>query len=107
MSAQMSIQSQIEEKLNQALQPSFLEVINESHMHSGTATESHFKVVIASTVFEGQMLIKRHRAVNKVLADELNGHIHALSLHTMTPDEYFASAGKVNDSPQCQGGSKA
>lgn len=103
----MSIQSQIEEKLNQALQPAFLDVINESHMHGGSATESHFKVVIASATFEGQMLIKRHRAVNAVLADELNGQIHALSLHTMTPDEYFERAGKVNDSPQCMGGSKS
>jgi len=102
----MSIQSQIEEKLKQALQPTFLEVINESHMHGGSATESHFKVVIASAEFAGQMLIKRHRAVNAVLADELNGQIHALSLHTMTPDEYFASAGKVKESPQCMGGSK-
>lgn len=102
----MSIQNQIEEKLKQALQPTFLEVINESHMHSGSATESHFKVVIASTEFAGQMLIKRHRAVNAVLADELNGQIHALSLHTMTPDEYFASTGKVKESPQCMGGSK-
>ena len=101
----MSIQITIEKKLNDALQPDFLEVSNESNMHSGPATESHFKVVAVSKAFEGKMLIARHRMINEALADELNT-IHALSLHTMTPDEYFDKAGKVADSPQCEGGGK-
>lgn len=39
-----SMQENIESKLREALSPVHLEVINESHMHSGPATESHFKV---------------------------------------------------------------
>ena len=101
----MSMQVTIEKKLNNALQPAFLEVVNESSMHSGPATESHFKVVAVSKAFEGKMLIARHRMINEALGDELNT-IHALSLHTMTPDEYFEKAGKVADSPQCGGGGK-
>ena len=101
----MSMQITIEKKLNNALQPAFLEVVNESSMHSGPATESHFKVVAVSKAFEGKMLIARHRMINEALGDELNT-IHALSLHTMTPDEYFEKAGKVADSPQCGGGGK-
>ena len=101
----MNIQATIEKKLNNTLQPDFLEVLNESNMHSGPATESHFKVVAVSKAFEGKMLIARHRMINEALADELNT-IHALSLHTMTPDEYFEKAGKVADSPQCGGGGK-
>ncbi|MEE9445453.1 MAG: BolA family protein, partial [Cocleimonas sp.] len=81
----MAIQDTIETKLTELLQPEVLDIFNESHMHSGPATESHFKVVAVSQAFEGKMLIARHRMLNKALADELNT-IHALSLHTMTPD---------------------
>ena len=98
------MQATIDEKLNKILAPEFLEIINESNMHSGPATESHFKVVAVSKAFEGKMLIARHRMINEALADELET-IHALSLHTMTPDEYFEKAGKVAESPQCKGGS--
>jgi BolA protein len=101
----MQMQAIIEEKLNAALEPDVLEVVNESHMHSGPATESHYKVVAVSKLFEGKMLIARHRMINAALADELK-QIHALALHTMTPDEYFEKAGKVADSPLCEGGSK-
>ncbi len=101
----MSMQTMIEKKLTTALQPEVLEVTNESHMHSGPATESHFKVVAVSNAFDGKMLIARHRMINDALAEELQ-QIHALALHTMTPDEYFEKAGKVADSPQCEGGGK-
>ena len=101
----MNMQTIIETKLNATLEPEFLEIINESSMHSGPATESHFKVIAVSEVFEGKMLIARHRMINEVLAEELN-NIHALSLHTMTPNEYFEKAGKVAASPQCGGGGK-
>ena len=101
----MQMQNIIEEKLTAALSPEVLEVINESHMHSGPATESHYKVIAVSKEFEGKMLIARHRMINAALADELK-QIHALALHTMTPDEYFEKAGKVANSPLCEGGSK-
>ena len=101
----MTMQNTIEEKLTTLLQPEVLDVLNESHMHSGPATESHFKVVAVSNAFDGKMLIARHRMINEALADEFT-QIHALSLHTMTPDEYFGKEGKVAESPLCQGGSK-
>jgi len=99
------MQNQIEEKLTTLLAPEFLDIINESSMHSGPATESHFKVVAVSNEFDGKMLIARHRMINEALADELQS-IHALSLHTMTPDEYFEKGGKIAESPACEGGSK-
>lgn len=101
----MQMQSIIENKLTETLSPEFLEVINESHMHSGPATESHYKVIAVTKSFEGKMLIARHRMINAALADELQ-QIHALALHTMTPDEYAEKEGKVANSPQCEGGSK-
>ncbi len=102
----MSIQQVIETKLEQAFAPEFLAVENESHMHNvAPGSESHFKVTLASDKFNDLMLIKRHRMVNAVLADELQ-QIHALALHTLTPNEWFERAGKVADSPLCQGGGK-
>ncbi len=99
------MQKIIETKLNELLQPDILDVINESHMHSGPATDSHFKVIAVSHAFKGKMLIARHRMINQALSEELNA-IHALSLHTMTADEYFEKSGKVSDSPECGGGGK-
>ena len=101
----MNKQETIIKKLNQAFSPEHLEVINESHMHSGPDTESHFKVVIVCDDFEGKMLVARHRLVNKVLKDELNGGIHALALHTMTMEEWFKKGG-APESPPCAGGGK-
>lgn len=103
----MTIQAQIEQKLQNAMQPDFLEVLNESHMHNvAPGSESHFKVTLVSSQFNGKMLIARHRLINGILAEELNGKIHALALHTLTPDEYFERAGKIAESPLCLGGGK-
>ena len=104
----MTIQAEIERKLREAFDPVHLEVVNESGNHNvPPGSESHFKVTIASEAFAGERLVGRHRKVNQVLAEELNGRIHALALHTLTPDEWFERAGKVPDSPPCMGGSKA
>lgn len=103
----MTIQSIIEQKLEQTFKPEFLEVVNESYMHNvPEGSESHFKVTVVSTEFGGQRLIGRHRMINKTLSEELQS-IHALAIHTLTPDEYFEKAGKVADSPECLGGSKS
>ena len=84
----------------------YLQVENESHMHNvAPGSESHFKVTIVSDSFRDQMLIKRHRMVNKTLEQELQ-QIHALALHTLTPDEWVARGGAVADSPRCRGGGK-
>ncbi len=103
----MKIQSSIEQKLAD-LNPLHLEVVNESHMHSVPEnSETHFKVTVVSDQFEGKMLVARHRLVNQILKDELGGGVHALALHTRTPDEWFEQGGAVPDSPQCMGGSKS
>lgn len=98
------MQTTIESKLNAAFLPQHLEIINESQRHAMRATDSHFHITLVSTAFEGQSLIKRHRAVNQVLADELAGSVHALTLNTLTPDEWTAKGGSVAASPSCRGG---
>lgn len=100
------IQNTIESRLNAAFEIEFLEVQNESQMHHvAPGSESHFRVTIVSHQFEGLMLIKRHRLVNKVLEQTLQ-QIHALALHTMTASEWAERGGKVTASPLCKGGGK-
>ena len=92
----MNMQGQIEAKLRQAFSPEVLEVINESHLHNvPPGSESHFKAVIVSEQFNDKRLVARHRLVNQALATEL-GTIHALALHTLTPDEYFSESNPSN-----------
>ncbi len=101
----MNTQVAIETKLTSALKPLHLEVENESHRHSGPATESHFKVTLVSDAFSDLTRVKRHQEVYAILADELVGSVHALALHLYAPAEWDAD--KVPDSPNCRGGSKA
>lgn len=104
----MVIQTSIEHKIQGALQPVFLEVANESHMHNvAPGSESHFKVTVVSREFDGKLPVARHRILNRLLAEELAGAVHALSLHTYTPEEWQDKHGEVRNSPPCMGGSKA
>ena len=108
MEDRMSVKESIENKLNAGLQPVHLDVINESHMHNVPAgSESHFKVIAVSEEFQEKNLVARHRRINAILVDELAGGVHALSLETLTPDEWFERGGEVPESPQCLGGSNA
>lgn len=103
----MNTQQIIQQKLKVAFSPLHLEVINESDNHNvPKGSESHFKVILVSKVFEGESLVARHRQINKLLAEELQGGVHALALHTMTPDDWFNRGGTVKESPECLGGSK-
>lgn len=87
----------------EALSPAHLEVLDESHMHS-RGLETHYKAIIASDAFAGRMRVRRHQAVYAALGP-LMQDIHALALHTYTPDEW-AAQGSAPDSPRCRGGSK-
>jgi BolA protein len=88
----MSAEARIREKLMVALEPTRLDVINESEMHAGHRSspgtgESHFRIVIVSEKFKGASRLARHRMVNEALADELEGRIHALALSAYAPGE--------------------
>jgi acid stress-induced BolA-like protein IbaG/YrbA len=51
---------------------------------------SHFDAVIVSDAFEGKRPIARHQLVYAALGDRMKAEIHALSMRTLTPDEYKA-----------------
>jgi BolA protein len=101
----VSVQQGLQEKLSDALSPLHLDVSNESGMHNVPAgSETHFKVLVVSEKFEGEKLLTRHRKINRVLAQELAGPVHALAIHALTPTEWFERGGSVPDSPPCLGG---
>lgn len=103
----MTLQKVIEDKLIDALAPIYVEVVNESGSHNvPPGSETHFKVVLVADTFAGERLLARHRRVNGILADELAGGVHALALHTYTPDEWQSRFGEVPESPACLGGGR-
>ena len=97
----MSVEKKIEHTLSDNFDLSHLEVINESHMHSGPNTESHFKVILVSDEFEDVKLVQRHRRINELLKFELENGVHALSLHLFTNNELKDKEEYVKDSPPC------
>jgi len=99
-----SVQQTIEARL-QALSPAFLRIENESHMHSGPAADSHFKVTLVSDAFSGVRAVARHQKVYGLLQEELQGAVHALALHLYAPDEWQDES-QIPASPSCKGGSK-
>jgi BolA protein len=104
----MTVQQEIEQQLQARFAPVVLEVANESHMHSVPAnSETHFRVVLVSANFDGRTRVARHQQVYAALADQLQGPVHALALHTYSPDEWQRREQPAPASPQCRGGSKA
>ena len=88
----MQISRKIESKLQSALNPSELEIVDESHKHAGHVGarpegETHFRVRIVSELFSGRSRIERQRLVYAALSEELAGPVHALSIQALTPGE--------------------
>ena len=80
-----NVKATIERKLRGAFAPSALEIVDESELHRGhvgyrAGGETHFRVTMYSDRFDGLSRLARQRLVHDVLADELAGPIHALSL---------------------------
>ncbi|CAA0087710.1 DNA-binding transcriptional regulator BolA [Halioglobus japonicus] len=104
----MTVQQDIETQLETTFSPAVLEVTNESHMHSVPAnSETHFRVVLVSASFDGCRSVARHQQVYAAVAEQLAGPVHALALHTYSPDEWQAREQSAPASPECLGGSKA
>lgn len=100
----MQIQKRIEQRLTEGLKPLHLEVVNESHMHSVPPnSETHFKVTLVSSAFDGLNQVKRHQKVYGLLQELMQNPIHALALHTYSPNEWEVTQA-VPSSPPCMGG---
>ena len=87
-----SVETEIRTRLMVSLEPTRLDVINESHMHAGHRNspgtgESHFRVLVVSARFAGLSRVARHRLVNEALAGLVGGKVHALALNAFAPGE--------------------
>jgi BolA family transcriptional regulator, general stress-responsive regulator len=95
----MKTAERIETKLQNALMPTRLEVIDDSRKHAGhahmiarsgtaaTTGETHFRIKVVAQAFNGKSRIDRHRMINALLQEEFAGGVHALSIDAKTPDE--------------------
>ena len=78
----------LQARLQQVLQPTRLEVIDESYQHAGhagangTGVGTHFRVRIASPIFTGKPRVARHRLVYDALSDYMEQGLHALAIET-------------------------
>lgn len=79
---------QVYDKLSKQFSPSYLEIINESAAHGSPHSEAYMKVVVVSNAFQGLTILKRHRAVQDCLKEELKGDIHALTIVAKTDEEW-------------------
>ena len=76
----------VHERLSQRLQPSFLEVEDESAQHAGHSgsngkgSGTHFRVRIASPQFEGRPRVAKHRLVYDALQEFIDQGLHALAI---------------------------
>lgn len=78
----------IQEKLIREFAPSFLEIINNSHLHQNhfvapnleLQNQTHFMIKISAQCFNGMTKINIHRQINKILSDEFKRGLHALEI---------------------------
>jgi len=92
MNANGKIGPRMRAKLWSVFEPVSLEIEDESARHAGHAGaraegETHFRVRIVSSAFAGLSRVERQRKVYQVLAEEIEGGVHALALTTLTPEE--------------------
>jgi len=87
----INIAKVLEAKIHKQLDPSYLEVRDDSHKHQGHVGwkkegQTHFHITVVSDKFNGCSKIDRHRIINKILEDEIT-FIHALSIKASTSSE--------------------
>ena len=88
----MSLKDWITATLRERLDPTRLEVEDESHHHVGHAGwreggETHFRIDVVSQAFEGKTRVERHRMVNGILAAAFERGLHALAIQARAPGE--------------------
>jgi BolA family transcriptional regulator, general stress-responsive regulator len=79
----------LDARLRERLRPSQLQVIDESADHAGhvgangTGFGTHFRVRIATPMFEGLSRVQRHRLVYDALQDYIDAGLHALAIEPL------------------------
>lgn len=84
------IANTIRQKLEEALKPELIEIIDHSAAHAGHAGNKgggHYNVTIVAEQFEGKSLVQRHQMIYQVMGDLMKEEIHALGINALTPTE--------------------
>ena len=87
----MTVAERMRAKLEEALDPARLYIIDDSPRHAGHVGarpegETHFRLEIVAAAFEGWSRLERQRLVYRILADELAGPVHALQISATPPN---------------------
>jgi BolA protein len=81
----------IKQKLNQAINPESIEIIDDSAAHAGHAGArkggGYFNVTIVAAAFNDKTLVQRHQLIYQALGDMMKSEIHALGINALTPSE--------------------
>lgn len=84
----------------------YIHIENESKNHATLpGAESHLKVLVVSSAFEGLKPIEKHRLIYHLVGEELKSSIHAFSIIAKTPKQYHNDP-SISKSPPCLGGMK-
>ena len=90
----------LQDRITTALAPTVLKIEDESHLHEDhlygaklleARGGGHFSVIIVSAEFDGLPLVQRHRLAYNAVGDLMGGKVHALSMETLTPEEWEQS----------------
>ena len=87
------IAGETQSRIEAALSPEHIEINDDSHHHAGHKGDralggAHLTVTVVAPVFEGKSLVERHRMVYAAVGDMMQQQIHALSMHTHSPEEW-------------------
>jgi acid stress-induced BolA-like protein IbaG/YrbA len=74
----------IQKSIEQGLTCEHVEVSGDGH---------HFEAVIVSTAFAGKSRVQQHQLVYGALGDRMREEVHALSMQTLTPEQWQARQG--------------
>jgi len=84
----------IKQKLNLALNPKLVEVLDSSAAHAGHAGiqkgGGHYHLTIVCDAFENKSLVERHQLIYQALGDMMKQDIHALGINALTSSEYLS-----------------
>lgn len=86
------VASEMLRRLNQALAPTRVELVDQSELHRGhggynPAGESHFALEIESVAFAGISRVERQRMVYAALSELMRERVHALTIKARAPGE--------------------
>jgi BolA family transcriptional regulator, general stress-responsive regulator len=81
----------LKSRLQEALAPIQLEIIDETAKHAGHAGAAsgggHYILHIVSSAFQDKSPVQRHRLVFDAVGDMMHTDIHALSIQAKAPGE--------------------